>query len=252
MKTRLSGFSGSDERPLSAVPGWIAWLLAVAVATQVATQFSQGPRAPSAVDLPQAPSAQALRLANLGEPAALARLSMIWLQAFDSSGDNAVPYRKLDYARLVAWLRAILATDPRSDYPLFAASRIYAENADPAKARLIFDFIHETFPADPNRRWPALAHAALLAKHRLHDLPLARRYAAAIQRLATDESVPLWARQMEVFILEDMNEFEAAKVMLGGMLAAGGIRDPQERRFLQGRLEELERRLNGARSAPIR
>jgi len=31
--------------------------------------------------------------------------------------------------------------------------------------------------------------------------------------------------------------------MLGGLLATGRIRDPQERRFLQGRLEELERRL---------
>ena len=248
----MTGFWSSRERPVSAVPSWIPWLLAAAVAAQVASQFAQRARAPSAADLPHAPSAQALRLASLGEPAALARLAMIWLQAFDSSGDNAVPYRRLDYTRLVAWLRAILTTDPRSEYPLFAAARIYAENTDPAKARLIFDFIYEEFAADPNRRWPALAHAALLAKHRLRDLPLARRYAAAIQQLATDDAVPLWARQMEVFILEDMNELEAAKVMLGGMLAAGRIRDPEEQRFLQGRLEELERRLKGQQRAPAR
>jgi hypothetical protein len=104
-------------------------------------------------------------------------------------------------------------------------------------------FIHQAFLEDPNRRWPWLAHAALLAKHRLRDLPLARRYAADIQRLATDPGIPLWAKQMEIFILEDMNELEAAKIMLGGLLATGRIRDPQERRFLQGRLEELERRL---------
>jgi hypothetical protein len=48
---------------------------------------------------------------------------------------------------------------------------------------------------------------------------------------------------MEVFILEDMNELQAAKVMLGGLLATGRIRDVEERRFLQGRLEEIERRL---------
>ncbi len=179
----------------------------------------------------------------MGEPAALARLAMIWLQAFDFGGGNAIPYQRLDYTRLVGWLRAILATDPRSEYPLFAAARVYAENADPARARLMLEFIFEEFIADPNRRWPALAHAALLAKHRLQDLPLARYYAAAIQSLATDESVPLWAKQMEVFILEDMNELEAAKVMLGGLLATGRIRDPEERRFLQGRLEALEQRI---------
>jgi hypothetical protein len=48
---------------------------------------------------------------------------------------------------------------------------------------------------------------------------------------------------MEIFILEDMNELEAAKVMLGGLLATGRLRDAEERRFLQGRLEEIEWRL---------
>jgi hypothetical protein len=231
------------ERPLSAVPGWILWLLAAALGTQIAWQAARVRGAPSAADLPPAPSAQALRLASLGESAALARLAMVWLQAFDSSGDNALPYQRLDYHRLIAWLRAILATDPKSDYPLFAAARVYGENPDPVKMRLIFDFIFAEFGSDPNRRWPVLAHAALLAKHRLNDLPLARRYAAAIQRQTTDPTVPNWARQMEIFILEDMNELEAAKVMLGGLLATGRIRDADERRFLQARLEEIERRL---------
>lgn len=231
------------ERPLSAVPRWIVWLLAAVLGAQIASQATRRAGVSSAADLPPAPSAQALRLASLGETAALARLAMVWLQAFDSRGDNTIPYQRLDYHRLIAWLRAILATDPKSEYPLFAAARIYGENPDPAKMRLVFDFIFAEFAGDPNRRWPALAHAALLAKHRLNDLPLARQYASAIERLTTDPSIPLWARQMEIFILEDMNELQAAKVMLGGLLASGRIRDPQEQRFLQGRLEEIERRL---------
>lgn len=240
------------ERPLSAVSGWILWLLAGAAAAQIAWRAAQPARAPSAADLPPAPSAQALRIAGLGEPAAIARLAMVWLQAFDSGGENDIPYQRLDYVRLIAWLRAILATDPRSEYPLFAAARVYAENSDPAKARRVLDFIFEEFGADPNRRWPALAHAALLAKHRLQDLPLARRYAAAIAQRTTDESVPLWARQMEIFILEDMNELEAARVMLGGLMATGRIRDPEERRFLEGRLAELERRIDRSKPRPVR
>jgi len=55
--------------------------------------------------------------------------------------------------------------------------------------------------------------------------------------------VPLWARQMEIFILEDMNELEAARIMLGGLLERGDIRDPNELRFLRHRLEELEKRV---------
>ena len=239
----MNGLRQGSERPLSAVPAGILALLALALSAQIAWRVAQQAIAPAVTDLPPAPSVQALRLASLGEPAALSRMTMVWLQAFDSRGDNAIPYRRLDYSRLVGWLHAILATDPRSEYPLFVAARIYAENPDPSKMRRILEFVFDEFAADPARRWPALAHAALLAKHRLQDLPLARRYAAAIQQLATDESVPLWAKQMEIFILEDMNELQAARVMLGGLLATGRIRDPDEGRFLQGRLEELERRL---------
>jgi len=238
--------SGS-QRALQAVPGWIRVALLAGLAAQLGVQALRPPTAAAAEDLPPAPRAQALRAASLGEPAALSRLAMLYLQAYDLGAGNALPYQRLDYARLVQWLRAIVDTDPRSEYALFVAARVYADVADPAKCRAMLAFIHEAFLQDPNRRWPWLAHAALLAKHRLQDLPLARRYAADIERLATDPGIPLWARQMEIFILEDLNELEAAKIMLGGLLATGRISDPQERRFLQGRLEELERKLASKR-----
>jgi hypothetical protein len=55
--------------------------------------------------------------------------------------------------------------------------------------------------------------------------------------------VPLWAKQMEIFILEDMNELDAARALIGGLLERGEIHDPNELRFLQQRLEELEKRV---------
>ena len=233
----------ASERPLAAVPGWLWAVLGLALAAQIGVQALRPPPATAASDLPPAPRAAALRAASLGEPAAAARLAMLYVQAFDLGAGNALPYRRLDYGRLRAWLRAILDTDPRSAYPLFAAARVYAEVDDPARARVMLEFIHEAFLQDPNRRWPALAHAALLAKHRLKDLPLARRYAAELERRTTDPGVPLWAKQMEIFILEDMNELDAAKIMLGGLLASGRLQDPAERRFLKQRLDALERRL---------
>jgi hypothetical protein len=190
------------------------------------------------VELPPAPSVQSLRLASFGEREALARILSLHIQSFEL---------KRDYARLVDWLRSALELDPRSQYPLFLAARVYAESADPARVRLALDFVYQEFFRDPNRRWPWLAHAALIAKHRLGDLPLARRYASAVQRYSTAPDVPLWARQMEIFILEDMNELAAAKIMLGGLLERGTVQDPAELRFLRERLQELEARMAGAR-----
>ena len=222
-----------DYRPLGAVPRVVWFALALALAAQLAWRATERPGSPGANALPPAPSAHALRLASFGEPEAAARLAMLYLQSLDSG----------DYARLVDWLGAILDTDPRSQYPLFSAARVYAETADTARARIALEFVHREFLRDPNRRWPWLAHAALLAKHRLKDLPLARRYAQAVERNTTAANVPLWAKQMEIFILEDMNELEAARIMLGGLLLSGTVRDPAELRFLKEHLDDLEKRM---------
>jgi hypothetical protein len=235
-----------DERPLRAVPAWLWALLGVGLAAQLAWQGTRHGTAPAAEDLPPAPRPEVLRLASFGESEAAARAAMLYLQSFDLGGANALPYQRLDYGRLVDWLSSILALDPRSQYPLFSAARVYAEIPDAARSRRAMEFVYREFLRDPNRRWPWLAHAALLAKHRLGDLPLARRYAAAIDRHTTDPSVPLWAKQMEIFILEDMDELEAARIMLGGLLQSGRIHDPAELRFLKARLDELEARI-GAR-----
>jgi len=78
------------------------------------------------------------------------------------------------------------------------------------------------------------------------DLPLAgvrtlaRRYAQAVQRRTTAAALPLWAKQMEIFILEDLDEIEAAKIMFGGLLASGLVRDSSELRFLQARLQSSQ------------
>ena len=233
----------AEQRPLASVPGWLWTALAIALGAQLLLHAALPTAGTRARDLPRAPQASVLRLASFGEPEAMARVAMLYLQAFDLAGENALPYRKLNYSRLVAWLRSIVALDPRSQYALFCAARIYADTADPARMRRMLDFIYQEFFADPNRRWPWLAQAALLAKHELKDLPLALRYAAAIDRYTTAPDVPLWARQMQIFILDDMNELQAERIMLGGLLESGKITDPGEARFLQQRLEELKRRM---------
>ncbi|HYA47773.1 MAG TPA: hypothetical protein VEF92_09505 [Burkholderiales bacterium] len=230
------------ERPVSQVPRLVLALLAAALAAQVGWKAAFPPLPARADELPAAPGIAALRLASFGDPIALAKVLMLYLQAFDFQSGSKVPYRDLDYAKLEAWLGRILELDPQGQYPLLAASRLYAEVPVESKQRSMLEFIYAQFLLDPNRRWPWLADAALIAKHRLKDLPLARRYAAAIQRYATADNVPLWARQMEAFILEDMNELQSARLMIGGYIQSGKVDDPAELRFLDQHLKQLEAR----------
>jgi hypothetical protein len=231
------------ERPVTDVPRWMLALLCLALALQLWVGASRPPPVAAAEDLGLPPGDSTLRLASLGEPAALGKLLMLYVQAFDYQAGTRVPYRNLDYDRLEAWLSRATALDPLGQYPLMSASRLYAEVPDPAKQRKMLDFVYRGFLADPNRRWPWLAHATIIAKHELKDLPLARKFAVALQTRATAPNVPVWARQMEPFILEDMNELEAAKILIGGMIASGQVRDQRDLELLERRLKLLEERI---------
>jgi hypothetical protein len=186
-----------------------------------------------------------LRAASLGEPVALAQVLTLYLQAFDNQPGISVPFGQLDYGVVIAWLSSALELDPAGQYPLMMASHVYAQVSDENKRRTMLEFVHRQFLRDPERRWRWLAHAALIAKHRLEDMPLALRYAEDIARHA--KSAPGWARQMRIFILEDMGESEAAAVLLGGLLESGELHDANEIRFLTQRLDSIK---SGKESSP--
>ena len=162
----------------------------------------------------------------------------LYLQAFDNQPGISIPFRDLDYQRVMQWLDTILALDPIGQYPLLMAAQVYPQVPDLARARLMLEFVHRQFLRDPNRRWRWLAHATIMAKHRLHDDALALRYARDIAQYAP--AAPGWARQMQIFILEDIGELESAKILLGGLIASGEIKDAHELHFLMERLEAMK------------
>jgi len=231
------------ERPLSHVTLPVLAVLVSGLALQIGLHCLMPAPQAKAEDLPPAPAASMLRLASLGEPIALAKMLMLQLQAFDYQSGTRIPYKDLDYTRLETWLARILDLDPAARYPLLAAARLYAEVPRESKQRSMMDFIYRQYFLDPNRRWPWLAHATLLAKYRLKDMGLARKYASTIAKYTTASDVPPWATSMEIFILEDMNELATARIMIGGLLASGKVTDRGELIFLNAKLREIEERL---------
>jgi hypothetical protein len=181
-----------------------------------------------------------LRVASLGDAIPLAQALTLYLQAFDNQPGISIPFLELDYDRVELWLARILELDPVGQYPLLLATQVYGQVPDPGRQRQMADFAYRQFLADPQRRWPWLAHAAIMAKHRLGDTTLALHYAKTLRERATDPSIPSWVKQMELPIYEDVGEFQAAKILLGGLLHSGQITDPHELQFLIGRLERLE------------
>lgn len=228
------------ERAISMVPATVLVLLAATLASQLALKALEPCPAASAADLSEPAPIATLRLASVGEPIAAANLLSLYLQAFDTQPGISIPFKDLDYGRVEDWVIRILELDPPGQYPLLMASQVYSQVPDEHKQRQMLDLVYRQFLLDPNRRWRWLGHAAIMAKHRLHDLGLALRYARAINQYATSAEVPHWAQQMHIFLLEDMGEYETAKILLGGLLASGTITDSHEARLLTQRLNDLQ------------
>ena len=228
-----------DERPWRSIPRVTPLLLVAGLLAQVAVH-STIPRAIArAQDLAPPPSVRTLQVASLGDPLSAAKLMNLFLQAHDNQPGLSVPFRDLDYPMVIRWLARILEIDPRGQYPLLAASRLYGDIPDPGRQRLMLAFVHQQFLVDPDRRWTALAHAAYIARHRLHEMDLARTYARSLREKALGPNVPSWAKQMEILLLADMNQYDSARVLLGALLESGQVRDPSEYRFLTSRMKEL-------------
>lgn len=227
------------QRPLSSVPRPLWLALALALLLQLSWQLVQREAVARVQQLPAPPPAAVARLASLGEPLAMSKAMLLYLQSFDDQAGASLPWRKLDYEHLAAWLDTAQTLDPRSRYALVAASEIYAGVADPVRARRMLAFVSASFAQDPLHRWPAMAQAALVAKHQLHDLPLALALARQLRVRTTGADVPPWVRQMEAFILEDMDQLGSAQLLIGGLIAGGQITDPHELAFMARRLEEI-------------
>jgi hypothetical protein len=228
------------ERRLSIVPTAVHALLVLALAAQVSLRLLQPRPSALAHALPAPPSASVLRLSSLGDPIALAQALTLYLQAFDNQPGISIPFKDLDYGRVELWLTRILELDPIGQYPLLLASQVYGQVPDAAKQRQMLAFVSRQFPRDPKRRWPWMGHAAIMARHRLHDTELALQYARTLRQYATDPSIPHWVRQLELPIYEDLGELQAAKIFLGGLLESGAITDAHELHFLIGRLKQFE------------
>lgn len=235
------------DRPVKDVPVAIIVMLVLSLALQLIWHSQQTPAIARAEDLPRPMSHRAYVMGSFGEPIAAAKILNLWLQAFDNQPGISIPLHALDYNVVTEWLDTILALDPRGHYPMLAAARVYGSVSNREKKRQMMDYIFYKFNEDPNKHWRWLAHAVVTAKHELKDMPLALKYADALADKATAENVPYWARDMKIIVLEDMGELEAAKILVGGLIASGEISDPYELDFLQNKIRVLEEKLTKIR-----
>lgn len=180
---------------------------------------------------------------SLGSDRLMSYLLLLGVQMHDNQKGRHVNYVHLDYTTLQDWLLKIYDLNPLSDYPAFLASRVYGQVADDEKVRRMISVIEALFDRDAEQHWRRMTEASLLAKHQLKDLELALKIARKISALPESVSMPYWARDMELVLLDELNRFESAQLLISSMLESGEIKDPDEIRFLKFRLLKIQQAL---------
>ena len=229
-----------SQRPFSNIPKPIVIVFLVGLSLQTISHVLLLQDTVKVEKLKSPPKANILSIASLGEPEVLAKILMLWLQAFDNQPGISIPFSRLDYDKLESWLELIIKLDPKSNYALLAASRIYTEVPDPNKQKKMMELVYRHFLENPKKNWPWLAHITIVAKHRLKDYELALKYAHVLSDTKLSSDVPAWARQLEFIVLEDMGELETIRILAGGLIQNKLISDPKELRWLEQRLKQLE------------
>ena len=235
-------FYVKQTRTLNYVPRLVWSVLLISLISQCIWHSSFSKIKARRNNLSPPPSYLSIKLFSLDDTVTAAKLVMLWLQAFDNQPGISIPLREMDYDLVIKWLDLIMELDNRIKYPLLAAIRFYAEVTDEDRQRKMVHYVAEKFLEKPNERWQFMAHAVYIAKHRIKDMQLALDCARKLRKYAKGENVPYWAKQMEIFVLEDMGELEAARILIGGLLESGELEDPQQRSFFNKRLKELEER----------
>ncbi len=227
-------------RPIKFLNYKVFIFLAITFCAQIASHHIEVKADRSIQNLHSPPSTSYLSILSMGEQSAIAKISLLWLQAFDSQSGVKIKYHELDYHKLTQWLEAILKLNPNSDYPLLLASQIYTMTPDLEKKMIMLEFVYAEFLQNPNKHWRWLSQCSLIAKHQLNDFNLAIKFAKAIRENATE--APAWAKQMEALLLDDIGEYQAAQILLGGIISSKQVKDEKELIFLKKKLSEIEQK----------
>jgi hypothetical protein len=233
-----------SERPMLSLPRPLLWAFALLLCAQLLHHHlaRESLRAEySGLGKPY--GAAVYRGLAMGSDQLLGYLLALRLQLHDNQAGQHFRYSLIDYELLIDWLDRITEISEGTEYPMLLASRVYSSTGDRERLRLILDFIQRRFDDDPQLHWRRLAEASVIAKHRLGDIELALAMARKLARQPASVEMPRWARDFEFLLLADLNELESAIAIIEALLQTEAVDDPDERRFLQGKLMDFQQKL---------
>lgn len=164
-------------------------------------------------NVPPAPQAEFAASSGLGDTTFSYRIIGIMLQNLGDTGGRTTALKEYDFEELTKWFYIQQKLDAHSNYSPYLAGYYFSASQIPEKIRPLLGYLATVGMSQEVHKWRFLAQAVYLARFVMNDTALAMDLA---NQLAghPNKDLPIWARNMPAFVMNQQGDKKAAYAFL--------------------------------------
>ena len=189
------------------------YLLLICFVLQIAIWFTSNRIKPQFVITPYPPTQTQMQALSFGDTQFYYRKLGLELQNAGDKHGHYTSFLSHDYKKLHRWFKTLDNIDENSQYIPFMAAYYYSMVPDEDRVKVIADYILEYAQQSPEKHWRLLTTAAFMYhKYPNNNSTEALKNIGGI--LTHIKEIPLWARILSAFYLNDSGEVCSAYTLI--------------------------------------
>lgn len=167
--------------------------------------------------VPDVPSELSIKAFSFGDEQFYFRALAFNLQNAGDTFGRFTALKLYSYPKLYQWFTLLDKLDSKSGFVPSVAAYYYSQTQNTPDVKYIVQYLEENASRDLYNKWWWMSQAVYLANHKLEDKDWALRLAYKLASTPRND-IPLWAKQMPAFILEQKGEEEQAMHIIADIL----------------------------------
>lgn len=192
-------------------------LLYICLALQIALWTQTQKFKPIFTIVPDVPSELSIKAFSLGDEQFYFRTLAFKLQNAGDTFGRFTALKLYNYNKLYHWFKLLDTLDDKSNFVPSIAAYYYSQTQNTPDVKYVAQYLEENAERDLYNKWWWMSQAVYLANHKLEDKEWALRMAYKLASTPRND-IPLWAKQMPAFILEQQGEEEQAMRIIADIL----------------------------------
>lgn len=187
-------------------------IIIFALLAQIAVWYSTMHIKPNLEITPEIPTAKQTEAFSLGDKELYFRSKTLDLQMAGDTFGRTTALKDYDFPLLKKWFFYLDSLDAKSNFTPSIAAYYFARTQHPKDTIYVLDYLEKHADNDPKNKWWWYSQGIYLANSVLGDKQRALEIAVKLRNVQGD--LPIWARQMEAFMREDLGDKDSAELIM--------------------------------------